>query len=259
MKPVFGVYEWAKYSENCILGCKNNCRYCFSKANAISRGAKTKENWTEEVVIGNNKNFHKKDGTIMFPSAHDIGEENADVCLLVLDKMLKVGNNVLIVSKPRISCINMLCDKLKTYKTQILFRFTIGSASDKTLLFWEPNASSYMERIASLRLANKLGFNTSISCEPMLDDNIHKVVADTLPYVTDAIWLGKANYLLQRLKVNGEANDVVKAAKELLETQHDDFIKELYNTYKDNSKVKWKESIKKIIGLEIPTKKGQDI
>ena len=35
-------------------------------------------------------------------------------------------------------------------------------------------------------------------------------------------------------------------------------IKALYNKYKDNPMIKWKESIKKVVGLDISVVKGED-
>ncbi len=40
--------------------------------------------------------------------------------------------------------------------------------------------------------------------------------------------------------------------------QSDEFIWDLYSRYKDNPKVKWKDSIKKIVGLEVATEPGLD-
>ena len=40
---------------------------------------------------------------------------------------------------------------------------------------------------------------------------------------------------------------------------NNDNIMKLYHKYKDNPKIKWKESIKKIVGIEIPTEAGLDI
>lgn len=39
----------------------------------------------------------------------------------------------------------------------------------------------------------------------------------------------------------------------------DEWIMELYSRYNDDGKIKWKESIKKVVGLEIPVKKGLDV
>ncbi len=260
-KPVHGTHEWASSNVNCIRGCKNNCRYCYAKTAAVKSGSKTLENWHIEEVNNKviEKNYRKRDGTVMFPTTHDISEENLDSCLIVLEKLLKVGNKVLIVSKPHINCISKLCVKLEQYKDNILFRFTIGSPLDKILKFWEPGAPSYMERLASLVLAYKSGFQTSVSCEPYLCGNILKVVEETEPYVTDSIWIGKANKLTYRLKMNGADGDALNYGRMLEKFQCDENVMKLYHRLEDNPKVKWKDSIKTVVGLQRPTEKGLDV
>jgi hypothetical protein len=93
----------------------------------------------------------------------------------------------------------------------------------------------------------------------MLDDKIDKVIEDLSQYVTDAIWLGKMNFAIRRLRTNGHLDaENQAAAEQLLEWQTDAAIKQLYNKYKDNPQIKWKESIKKVVGLEVSTIKGED-
>jgi DNA repair photolyase len=119
------------------------------------------------------------------------------------------------VSKPHLECIKKICYELVQYKPQIQFRFTIGSANSEVLKFWEPNAPSFEERVDCLKYANNEGFSTSVSCEPMLDENIGDVVDIVSPYVTDTIWIGKANQLFSRLNINGitDANSWNEAYK----------------------------------------------
>ena len=141
-----------------------------------------------------------------------------------------------------------------------MFRFTIGSANSDILKFWEPGAPCYEERLSCLKFAFTLGFETSLSCEPMLDNNIEKLINETLPFITDSIWIGKANFLIKRLNTNKcNSTEDTRKAKELIEWQNDKNIKLLYNQYKNNLKVKWKESIKKVVDIQIPTTKGLDI
>ena len=33
----------------------------------------------------------------------------------------------------------------------------------------------------------------------------------------------------------------------------------IYNQFKDNPKIKWKDSIKKVVGLEMPAEPGMDV
>jgi hypothetical protein len=111
----------------------------------------------------------------------------------------------------------------------------------------------------SLAFAKNLGFSTSVSCEPMLDNHIEDVVDAVLPCVTDAIWIGLPNMLRQRIAVNcGDAETKVRA-DELLACFTKERIMELYAKYKDHPRIKWKESIKKIIGIDLPAQAGLDI
>lgn len=261
-KQVFGTYEWAVKNANFISGCYHNCKYCYSREMAIRFKRKTTLNWQEEEV--NFKQLGKKvkkiEGYIMFPSSHDITPINIEHSILFLDQLLKAGNKVLVVTKPHLEVIKKLCSKFYKFKDNILFRFTIGSNNSDTLKFWEPNAPSFEERKEALVFAFKNGFSTSISCEPMLDNNIKNLVDELYPYVTNSIWLGKMNFLLRRLKMNGfYDNTTISIAKELIESQSDNNIIDLYKTLSQYEKIKWKESIKKVLQIEIPTTKGLDL
>ena len=196
----------------------------------------------------------------MYPSSHDIHPEHLAENIIFLKNLLKSGNKVLIVTKPHIKCIKRICNEFTNYKNNILFRFTIGSSNSQTLKFWEPGAPDFKERLESVKYAYNANFQTSISCEPMLDNNIEDLIEIILPFVTDAIWLGKVNFLLRRLKMNG-INDfeTIKKAIELIEWQKDENILILYKKYKHNPKIKWKESIKKIVGIELPLVNGLDV
>ncbi|MCJ7448369.1 MAG: radical SAM protein [Bacteroidales bacterium] len=260
-KTIFGTYEWAFKNANFINGCSHNCLYCYSKEMAIRYKRKTTKNWEKEEInfAQLNKTFKKIDGTIMFPSSHDITPANLDKSIEFLKKLIIPGNKVLIVSKPHLIVIKRLCKELSNYKKDMLFRFTIGSIDTQTLKSWEPNAPTFEERFSALKYAFKSGFKTSVSCEPMLDNKTFQLVKKLEPYVSDSIWLGKANFLLRRLKMNGnKSTKALKLATDLLDSQNEANINELYNLLKHNKKVKWKESIKKIVNLDLAQVKGLD-
>lgn len=246
----FGTHEWAEKNINFVEGCLHNCLYCYSKEMAIRFHRKTSHTWKNESInkIRVNKEYSKYKGVIMFPSSHDITPKNVDDAISILKKLLRAENQVLVVSKPHLECIKKICDECKKYKNQILFRFTISSTNDEVLKFWEPGAPDFNERISCLQFAFKRGFNTSVSCEPMLDDNIEAVIEKTQPFVTETIWIGKINFLLRRLKMNGVTGGIyLTAANNLIASQNDQRIIMLHNKYKDNPKIKWKESIIKVI------------
>jgi len=253
-KSEWGTYEWSPHTLNCITGCGNDCLYCYSKEMSIRYNRSTPETWKEEVVRAHDlkKKIKKYDARVMYPSAHDIRPEHLQENLEFLQHILEAGNEVLIVSKPHLVSIKAICEKFAKYKDKILFRFTVGSTDDKVLKFWEPNAPGFKERLACLKWAYKKGFGTSISCEPMLDNNIDKVITKVSPFVSETIWLGKINHLIGvtgrgRLDFNG-CNDpqTMAKAQELIAWQSDDKTLQLYDRHKNDPKIMWKESIKKV-------------
>ncbi|MEI6168118.1 MAG: hypothetical protein WCS52_13095, partial [bacterium] len=180
--------------------------------------------------------------------------------LVVLKKLLAAGNDVLVVSKPVLSCIKALCEELEPYKSQILFRFTIGSVDNEVLKYWENKAPKFEERLASLKWAYSQGYQTSVSSEPMLDLEIDRVIQATRPFVTDSIWLGRVNGLRAAISLNCPGDlDAKNRANELLRGQTDNFLRELYERYRNDPIIKYKDSMKKAVGLELHTEKGLDI
>jgi DNA repair photolyase len=219
----------------------------------------TAEEWPlerirERDVIKRQKSY---DGRVMFPSSHDITPANLDACMTVIGNLLGAGNELLVVSKPRIECIDRICREFHPARDRILFRFTIGATDDEILAFWEPGAPTYAERRDSLCLAHEYGFETSVSIEPMLDiDHVIELVADLQECVTNAIWIGKMNHIKKSMRL---ADEKTKAALEGIGAQQtNQRILEIHEQLKSNPKIKWKEGIKKIVGIDIPDEYGLD-
>jgi DNA repair photolyase len=259
-KVISGTGEWAVANFNCARGCQNDCRYCYAKARAVKRfhWCEAKD-WPKQQV--NWKEARKKrklvDGRCMFPTSHDIVPGNLDACVMLMNNLLEAGNFVLVVSKPHKDCIKAICERFGAYKDKMLFRFTIGAMDDDILKYWEPGAPPLAERVECLKHAFEQGFQTSVSAEPMLDAPNAPALYDALePYVTDAIWFGKLNKIEQRVPVEND-EDKRRVARIVLE-QTDEKIKELYAALKGRPKVKWKESVKAIVGLPLPKEKGTD-
>ena len=94
----------------------------------------------------------------------------------------------------------------------------------------------------------------------MLDDRVDDVIDIISPFITDSIWIGKPNQLIQRLSLNGHGDaKTINRAKRLLESLSDDYILDLYSSHKDNPLIKWKDGVKKIVGIEAPNKPGLDV
>jgi DNA repair photolyase len=257
---ISGTKEWATDNVNNSKGCTNICRYCYACADALRRKQiASREEWVSCRVRVHDvlKKHPRYPGRVMFPSTHDILPENIYACIITLENLLKAGNRVLIVSKPRPEIIEILCKHLKRYRPSILFRFTIGAQDNELLSFWETGAPRYEERKLALQYAYDKKFSTSVSVEPMLDaDHIDELVDDLLPLVTDAIWIGKMNRIRHCVDITDDT--VEKAVQEIEAGQTDENIKAIYARHKDNPKIKWKESIKKVVGLKSPERPGME-
>lgn len=243
-----GTNEWAENTVNIQIGCQNNCLYCYAsdKASKMYGGWCKRDDWPNERLTknANMKSYPDTGGVVMFPSTHDITPFNLDEYIRVARIILAKNNRLLIVSKPRIACIQEIAIQLEDYRDKILFRFTIGSMNKTHTDFWEPGAPDPIERLVCLSLAQLCGFRTSVSIEPMLR-GFHETVAVVNAvddYVTDTIWIGKMNKALTR--VDGKYADKVA---EIHRLQSDFEIISLYEELKGNPKVRWKDSINEVI------------
>ena len=260
-RPPTGTQEWAASNVNIQDGCEHDCLYCYAKTMAIRFKRATTMSWKRPRLRQHDLDrcYTKRTGRIMFPTAHDITEQNIGACLAVLRRMLVAGNDLLIVSKPRLSCAQRLCKDLAPYRSQIVFRFSIGSTDDAVLSYWEPGAPSFKERLASLKTAFLQDFQTSVSGEPMLDGDPDALIAAVRPYVTDSIWLGKINRLRNILPLTCPRDqEAVKRGEALMATQSDDAIRALYQRHRRDPLIKWKDSIKKVVGMKRPVVAGLD-
>jgi hypothetical protein len=126
-------------------------------------------------------------------------------------------------------------------------------------MFWEPFAPSFEERLQSLKLSYEEGFKTSVSCEPALDTYTLELAETVMPYVTDALWLGKANR--QNMTKLNCGDDLIThmAAEVLIQNQSDEWVWGLYTHFKNNPQIKWKDSMKKVLGLHRPAKIRLDL
>jgi DNA repair photolyase len=256
----FGTQEWAPNTVNCCTGCSHDCLYCYAKSMAIRFKQLNAGDWPLERIRMHdvNKKHKKYPGKVMFPSSHDITPANLTACTAVLNNLLEAGNDVLIVSKPHLDCVSAICNVFKDYRKQILFRFSIGACNNAVLSFWEPNAPDYEERKAALKHAFDSDFQTSVSVEPMLDSaNIDALMVDLLPYVTDAIWIGKMNHVG---RISNHANGRIRSALQQIKAgQTDSIIKSIYERHKANPQIKWKKEIKKVVGIPLAPMSGMDI
>lgn len=250
MKKTSGTKEWADYNVNCIKGCSNDCRYCYAKMIGKRFGRCSENTWKNMVIKEDAllKKYPKYNGRVMFPSSHDIVNDDdiKNVCYKVISNLLQSGNDILITTKPDFEVTKELVEKFTYYKDKIQFRFTITSKNNAVIRFWERNAPKYEYRLDSLILAFKEGFKTSVSVEPFLDYNPKYVVEEVSPYVTESIWIGPMNYIPRNNVPNEDILEYEKIRKNY-EVSH---LKDIYKELKDYPKIRFKDSM--IIKLSLP-------
>ena len=258
---VSGTQEWSTHTVNCCDGCSHDCVYCFARYNRIHRMHQLAPGtWPDEKVrlaeVEKGRGF--RPGTVMFPSTHDITPKNIGACEKVLTNLLGAGNQVLIVSKPHLECTKRLCRALAEFRKQILLRFTIGVMDESLRDFWEPGAPTFGERLACLEHAVEAGYGTSVSMEPLLEPwHVQELVAKVRPYVTHSIWLGTLNMVGARTKWKyPEGHPQIDR---LRDWQSDERIREIYELFRNDPVIRYKDSYKQILGLEPAAEAGLDI
>ena len=238
-----GFRDWTDPACNVNIqtGCANDCRYCYAKTLAYKREQKELGSWADQEIRPQDvdKHRHLYHGLVGFPSTHDIRPENLGDYLHVLGKLLRAGNEVLIVSKPRPECIRRICEASSFFKDKILFRFTIGAMDNALLEFWEPNAPTYEERKDALKFAYDQSFRTSVSIEPMLDaGNVVAMVNDLAPLVSEDIWIGKMNHTNEFGK--GADEELREHLAQVEAGQTDERLTALHKAFEGRDNVKWK-------------------
>lgn len=230
-----GTREWASSNVNCISGCAHDCKYCYAKQLLKRGGIKTDADWHVMTVREKDvqKGYAKRDGRIMFPTSHDIipSDPSFASCMIVLGKLLASGNAVLVTTKPHLDAIKHICNTFEQYKHQIQFRFTITSCNDRVLRHWEPGAPGFEERLRSLEYARLSGYKTSVSIEPILDQNIRAIddlVMRVELWCTESIWLG----IMNRVKDGVKADPVA-----------------IYRHFQGRRLIRFKDSIRNAVGV----------
>ena len=250
------VQDWADKGINISKGCSNNCLYCYAREESVRRHGNVYENWANEQLNERviKKGWRLSSKRLMFPTTHDITPGTYDACETVLKKLLEAGNQVLVVSKPRVDLIEKLCDSLEQYKDRMMFRFTISARDNKILSFWEPNAPSYEDRVDALTIAHAKGFMTSVSIEPMLDPaDIKGLVEDLRSFTSDSMWIGPVKMIRKRTRI--DSDEIEREVQKIEVGQTPEKLLKVYELFKDDPLIKWKGHFRKLlrkVGVEVP-------
>jgi DNA repair photolyase len=246
-----GTREWSVKSLNRRVGCKNNCRYCWAAHDAIHRWGyvESRSEWTQPRPNKSREKPYWVPGVIMYPTTHDIAREHVRGDIEYLKSWLELDNRILIVSKPSFNVISTMTKELKKYKEQLEFRFSIGSMNNDALSFWEPEAPSFAERMRSAEIAFVSKYNVSISCEPYLDESIVPLVRLMTHISNGEIWIGMMNEIDKRVDTSGWSEEQLYWMKRLRAVHTREYVQFIHDTFKNEERVRWKDSIKDLLGL----------
>lgn len=262
----FGTKEWADKNFNTHYACMHACWNCYAWNEAYQRQRQYWKDWGVMMTKRSlwNKKWKKRENNywIMYPTTHDIIPKIMDECFQAIQHMLDANINVLCVTKPCKKVVNALIKRFLEYRKdqpRIKIRMTIGTDDDTLLSFWEPKAPSFQERFESLKVVFEAGYETSVSCEPFYPcvqrkgidleiKDFENFVVKLLPYVKETLWIGMMNHIpviCQRGKILTDfQKDIVFRLKDFYNLEN---IKYLIRVFYKNKKIRWKESIKKII------------
>jgi len=257
--PKTGTLEWARHNFNIGQGCRNGCLYCYARNIALRFGRiQSRDEWENERLRAKPPAIKKYTGGVMFPSTHDISPFYLAPAVEALKGLLSQGNKVLIVSKPQLECIDRLCRELTAFKSNVLFRFSIGSLDERLAALWEPGAPSMAERLQCLCLAKAQVYDTSDSMEPLLAgaDDANATFNKLETQVTEKIWIGKMNQVNRR--VHQTTPEILSACRRIHELQSDREILRLVRTLDGHPKVEWKDSIQQVIAANHEFQMKQD-
>jgi DNA repair photolyase len=237
-----GTSQWSDQSYNILTkdsNCWNNCPYCYMKRirqNFFKTDIEDLKMVVDTKKVSKGWLRTKTQKYIMFPTSHDIFEEFIDQYITVVKKIVGAGHYLLIVTKPRLACVQRLIEELRPYQQHIMFRFTITSDDNNILHVWEPNAPSFEERLECLKQAHQNGYNTSVSMEPFLSDP-RSVITQIGQYVTDSIWIGTMSGQGWVKCVSPEETQRVQKLYQY------DYLRALITDLRSNDKIFWKVAV----------------
>lgn len=197
--------EYGDYTMNHVLGCSHGCKYpCYAFLMAKRFGkVKSYDEWLEPYLVGNTLELLRKE----IPKLKD-KIKSVQLCFTT-DPFMMGYDEIKEMSLAAIRLLNangikctaltkgILPKELAEYSKENEYGITFISLDEGYRKVAEPGASSYAERLASLKYLDDRGCTTWVSIEPYPTPNLIKQdLADILESVafTDKIIFGRTNY-----------------------------------------------------------------
>lgn len=197
--------EYGDYTMNHVLGCSHGCKYpCYAFLMAKRFGkVKSYDVWLEPYLVDNTLELLRKE----VPKLKD-KIESVQLCFTT-DPFMMGYDEIKEMSLAAIRLLNangikctaltkgILPRELSGYSKENEYGITFISLDEEYRKVAEPGASSYRERLASLKYLHDKGCTTWVSIEPYPTPNlIIQNLTDILESVsfTDKIIFGRTNY-----------------------------------------------------------------
>ena len=197
--------EYGDYTMNHVSGCAHGCKYpCYAFLMAKRFGkVKSYDEWLEPQLVSNtleilDREIPKQKAKIESvqlcfttdPFMYGYNEIK-EMSLAAIRKLNQAGIKCTVLTK------GLLPFELAQYSKQNEYGITLISLDEKYREEIEPGASSYSERIKSLRKLHEAGFQTWVSVEPyptpnLIDQDINDIL-NSISF-TDKIIFGRTNY-----------------------------------------------------------------
>lgn len=196
-------------TRNIQHGCERNCHFCYGAEGADRRNQRRRDDWDFPVIDLNkvNRKYRKVPKRIMFPTTHDITENNIETCLVVLKRLLEVGNNVLIVSKMSSNIFERLTTELWDFRQQLEVRITITAWDQLIKSIFERNSPWTEDQLPILESVLKLNLVLSVSIEPFLEEDPARLIQELISRGITSIWIGPMNHRGRLQKISNTIAD----------------------------------------------------
>lgn len=197
--------EYGDYTMNHVAGCSHGCKYpCYAFLMAKRFGKiKDYDQWLEPCLVSNTLELLKKEIPKISNKIKSVQlcfttdpfmmgyEEIKDMSLAAIRMLNSHGIKCTALTK------GLLPKELANFSKENEYGITFISLDEEYRKKMEPGASSYAERLASLKYLHDKGCKTWVSIEPYPTPNLIK--QDLLPilesvFFTDKIIFGRTNY-----------------------------------------------------------------
>ena len=184
--------------------------------------------------------------------AQDVQAVEEEYSIEDLERLFaKPGFVTVYISMSNFWYVQKICNHFNDKQSKIMFKFEIGSSNSEVLKFWNPDLPSFEEILESLKLAHSMGFATFVNCAPPLDMNTLDLVNIVSPYVNiiDIHIINRVEDFLTEEALNDPES--VNKAEELFQIQSGDWLPNLYEKLKNNSKVRWSNDTLEFLNSKI--------